>query len=187
MPDGLVVEWASGRVTKIPDTSFSNVGTTGRPATRIEYRLDDLTRGLFVDISHWEQPSAVVDAPQLQPPLRGTPCRPKFDDAYQVFDEEMMEDVVSVTLDGKRVLFRSPVTGTLINLHKVNAMAELYLETKDVDGVYDAIAALASRLDRFYADRCATPEARRANIILDLGIEEADLDAAIAGAGDVEM
>lgn len=187
MAEGLVVEWADGHITKVPEATFSSAGAPGRPAVRIEYRLDDLTRGLFVDISHWERPAQPVQAPQLAPPLKGSACRPVHDDTFQVFDAKMMEDVASVTLDGKRVLFRSPVTGTLINLHKVNAMAELYLETKDVDGVYDAIAALAIRLDRYYADRCATPEARRDNIILDLGIEEADLDAAIAGAGDVEM
>lgn len=183
---GLSIVWASGRTTKISDSAWTNAGSPGIPASRIEYRLDDLAGGLYVDVSHWARSGAdEAPLPDMAPPLRGAVCRPVFDDTYLVFDSTQVEEIVSVSLDDQMVLYRSPMTGKLMNLRKLYALHHLFFESEQIEGVYTSIVALAEKLEAFYAASAVPAEDIEACVLRDLGVDAQELAVARASMGVV--
>lgn len=163
MQSKLTIYWEDGRITEYPDQAFRFTGGHDCPTAEVDYRFDDLTDGLYVEVRFQE---AVGNAEGQPPDMRGNACERRNDCFYQVFPAQGCEHVLAVFHDGVKRLAR--IGGELVSLARIDALSGIYLSTDDCNSDIDAIAALYGHLCRDYADR--SEDEVHANVAADLGL-----------------
>ena len=184
MPYAIEIHRMNGDIDYFPEF---DVGHDVGESVQKEYtfRFSSVEEGLWVELRHSTPIRPAEYDMDAENDPRGFPCDVMSDAFWQIVQPEDVDDVLKVVYNGKTVFAR---IGThLANLHKLNALAELYLNDERTYGVMGAVSQLYAilvdqRRHSLLASSPAllSPEEEQREIALEMGVSPDILAAALA-------
>ena len=148
MSEICTIVFTDGRIRVIDPDRYVSAEPFGRSVmSEMTLHMENLARGMFIDVSHYERPdeeeATLADGSDLCPGVGYV----LVNDCYiQALEPSDMDEVAQITFLGQRVALR--VGGELVVLAKLQAATQVYLSEDYAEGVLANVASLADIAER---------------------------------------